>query len=59
MYIMDQTAADKVRDIQRGLHVAMTALITNQDYDEAALVMRQMDAAFRGLISETQIVHRR
>lgn len=59
MYIMDQTAADKVRDIRRGLHVAMTALIKNQDYDEAALVLRQMDAAFKGLIAETQIVHRR
>lgn len=59
MYVMDQAAADKVQDLRRGLHVAMTALITNGDRREAETVLRQMDAAFASLTSQTQIVHRR
>lgn len=59
MYVMNREALDKVEDMRRGLHVAMTALIRNKDYAEAEFVLKQMDERLGRLITETKIVAQR
>lgn len=56
MYVMNRNALDKAEDIRRGLHVAMTALITNNDYAQAEHVLKQMDDNLGELIAQTQVV---
>lgn len=41
--IVNREAADTIIDLHNGLHIAMDALIRNRDYDQAELVLRQMD----------------
>jgi hypothetical protein len=59
MYVMNRDALDKVEDVRRGLHVAMTALITSRDYAEAEYIMKQMDDRLGVLIAQTQVVAHR
>jgi hypothetical protein len=59
MYVMNRDALDKVEDMRRGLHVAMTALVKNKDYAEAEYVMKQLDARLGALIAQTQVVAHR
>lgn len=58
MIVMNQKALDKVKDMQRGLQFAMTAM-KKKDYREVEVIMQQMHARFGGLISETKIVSQR
>lgn len=54
--IVNQEAADTIADLHRGLHVVMTALIKDRDYDKAELVLHQMDQSFTRFIHEAKTI---
>lgn len=47
---------DDIKDIHRGVHVAMDNLITAKNYKEAEIVLRQIDARMTELINSTREV---
>lgn len=49
--IVNHEAEALILDLHRGLHAAMDALIENKDYDEAEVILRQMDERFRTFIN--------
>lgn len=42
-WVANQELVDRLKDLQRGLHAAMTALIGNKNKEETELILRQMD----------------
>jgi chemotaxis regulatin CheY-phosphate phosphatase CheZ len=47
---------EKLSDLHRGLHVAMTEMMTNKNLEEAEIVLRQIDERLKGLIKSTKVV---
>jgi hypothetical protein len=47
---------EKLSDRHRGLHVAMTEMMTNKNLEEAEIVLRQIDERLKGLIKSTKVV---
>jgi len=52
--IINQEAEEIILDLHQGLHAAMDALIENKDYDEAEVILRQMDDRFRTFINDAK-----
>jgi hypothetical protein len=55
-YRANQELEDALKDIHKGLHVAMTAFIRDRDLDEAELVMRQLDSRLSQVINATKVI---
>lgn len=55
MKLVNVEAKSAVEDMHRGLHLAMAALLTNRDKDEAERILRQLDAVMAGFLNEVRI----
>lgn len=50
----NREAHDAVRELRKGLHIAMDNLITRNDKDEAEFVLRQLDARMGDWLDTTE-----
>jgi len=57
-YVCDKAMEDRLKDFRRGLHAAMTHVIA-KNFDEAELVLGQLDQHLNSTLTNLQIVERR